>query len=340
MIVGFIYASIVEYNMMFYLMDELIRTGHVVYSFSTHDVRPLNERVYKSTIAEPRDIYDVVEPVLKTGIIDVWITINDMGPYGTPRELFDSGKPTVLLQGGVKGYDHAISMKERGMVFQSEYVFVGGEHDKHFYMEGGVPEEKIRITGLPHLSGVGKPPQSKEVLREAFGLPKNEKIILWANRTHTRFPEEDVESAEWLEELSKKYYVITKLHPTEIEHSVYDRDAFERVFVRTANLTNLIYISDVLVTHTSCCGLDAMLLGVPVVQNHPGHCKSGKYRTGYADFGGAFHGRNKQEFLESVDRALDGEALDFNGCLSRMGYTQPDPATRVIEELKKIVGEL
>lgn len=119
---------------------------------------------------------------------------------------------------------------------------------------------KIKELGSPQHDKIKGHKYNRETLLKKYGL--NElPIILWATQGHDkRLQKEHEELAKLLREMPNQ--VIVKLHPNETDKSIYK--GF-KVFGRSSDLFELIYIADLIIIKNSTVGIEATLFNKPVI---------------------------------------------------------------------------
>jgi CDP-glycerol glycerophosphotransferase (TagB/SpsB family) len=163
-------------------------------------------------------------------------------------------------------------------VFQpisADKITATGPHSKRQLVALGEVADKIVITGDPKHDGLGKlrssPPDPK--LFEELGIDRSSKVILLTTQpTGFEIPEESNQRLikGLMNSLPKlpNCQLVIKLHPSEdgkLTRRLNAEYGKLAIITKNTNLHELILASDVLVTVHSTTGLEAMLLGKPVL---------------------------------------------------------------------------
>lgn len=156
---------------------------------------------------------------------------------------------------------------------------VAGPASKALFMSSGIPEDAIVVTGQPRYDSFASicTPQEKNPVVERLGLDKDAPVVavatqpfvedgLWTAAQRTRFLELVVTAV-----LEAGGQPLIKLHPRETGVAVYRSllseltDARVPIVKDEVNLATLLTACDALLTVRSTIGLEAMMLGLPVI---------------------------------------------------------------------------
>jgi len=208
----------------------------------------------------PRMILSLIEHeiVFKNVEPDIILVGDDRTEYVRTGVMLakNKGIPVVEIQHGI--YVHTYPMVPP----ISDKICVWGIYAKNVLRKAGAAENQIVITGCPKFDFLFEKKKIK-FLRE-----KRHKKILFA----TQYGFEDV-TAVVLEEIIKflstneDVYLIIKPHPEE-KSDLYRRfEQYEKVTVEDsgANINDLLLDADVLITISSTVGINAAILGVPII---------------------------------------------------------------------------
>jgi hypothetical protein len=161
---------------------------------------------------------------------------------------------------------------ESEWIAQPQYAHklcVLNEHVKKLYIEYGRDEEEIVVTGNPAFDRLGD--HEKRVLGLQLKQQKwpDKKVALWASQTETGNEQLPREIERQLIEIVRRredLHLIIRFHPNEnIEINDYYEHPRVTISKSSDDLAVLLNAVDVLITMTSTVGLEAHLLGVPVV---------------------------------------------------------------------------
>ncbi len=234
-----------------------------------------------------------------------------------PDETIDIGRavsyvckmenvPCLVMQHG--------SITDEGAEPTESYAIkkiVFGKAIKDFLAGRGMNAEKIEITGSPLYDSFSRKINREEVeiLKEKFGIEKNDKVVLFAS---TGDNNRALPRLSALFEFAKKnpnLKIIIKQHPAE-----YHKKKYENFYIRLAekNLINiavskdelrtLLYFSDVFITDFSTTILEALIVKKPIILMN--FEREFLYKN-YPQFKGViWHVYNKNEFMEAMLEAL------------------------------------
>jgi uncharacterized protein (UPF0218 family) len=160
-----------------------------------------------------------------------------------------------------------------------DFICVDGRREFSRLKNIGVTNSQIVVTGHPRYDGLVDFVQRNDAdeLRKKYGLPYNKKIILWATQTHapqiSRTGEAQI-MAKKVFHVFKQYpqfNLVIKLHPNEDQSaSIYKKMAKKmgltiKVYGKNAVTNELILLSDAVIMKISTVGVDAILIGKPIV---------------------------------------------------------------------------
>ncbi len=189
------------------------------------------------------------------------------------------GLPVLVIQHGAVGVDMG---GFHVMPLEAERQAVWGEMVRKWHIRRGKPEDSQVITGNPGFDPIASDYDPGEVeIRRRLGLSPSEGIILLATEWFSGISSEaTVEGEERfirytlraLRELPR-HQVVVKLHPN--YQTAYERLVLAiaeeegiRVTIAKDHLWDLLKISDLVIVSNSTVGLEAMMLGRPIVFVH------------------------------------------------------------------------
>lgn len=154
-------------------------------------------------------------------------------------------------------------------------ILVFGEFSKHILLEHNYPEDKIIVFGnltYVNLENI-KATLDKKSLCEQYGLQKNQEIILYTSSKLSSVGK-NYDFQVWenlLKHFSNKknFVVILKPHPGEsIEEyqKILERYSPSNFKIISGNLTELLFLSTIVVSHQSTVIIDANCMDRPVIE--------------------------------------------------------------------------
>lgn len=228
------------------------------------------------------------------------------------RAFRRSGLPVLVMQHG------AVSVDMGGfhvMPLEGDHQAVWGELPRKWHINRGKPPDSQVITGNPGFDPIagGRDSPPNEV-RRRLGLDPQAGIILvateWLSGVSSVVTTEDEEKfiRHTLRALRQfpHHQVVVKLHPSyqaayrRIVLAVASEEGIE-VMIAEGDLWDLLALSDVVVISTSTVGLEAMILGRPVVVVHT---YEGAEEVPYVASGAALGASRPEEIAAAVEKAL------------------------------------
>lgn len=151
-------------------------------------------------------------------------------------------------------------------------IAVTGEFAKDILIKCGVDKNRIAVTGRPAYDALVRVEEDfdKEEICRRFGLDPTRRIIVY---TTENLPPSESEAMVYaickaVKEFSGLQFVV-KVHPSELDLSMYQRVTrdvgVDALITRDANIYEVLYVSDVVITGFSATALDAMMLDKPVI---------------------------------------------------------------------------
>ena len=188
------------------------------------------------------------------------------------------GVPTLVIQHGATSADmngfHV-------MPLEADKQAVWGTASKEWALKRGKPPETQVITGNPRYDSIvtGKSKEKEKFkIYDELGLDRQKGIVViatsWYAGVASSFSPEDVEdfilqTLKAMKQFPEKQ-VVVKLHPADFEtyNKLTKKISDELnigIFITRRYLWELLGMCELLITHTSTVGLEAMLLNKPVV---------------------------------------------------------------------------
>jgi UDP-N-acetylglucosamine 2-epimerase len=189
----------------------------------------------------------------------------------------ERGIPCVAFQEGLlRQRDQETQNKQSSAADYVSTLFVWSEVSKQAYLKAGVPEDKIVVTGIPHLDPYLKLIQAGQVhklnVRGAFGFNPNLGLVTLALPQLSRFDGDINQTLTQLSDWCAKNIVqlAIRLHPFEspdtalsLQNSI--KNPLVKV-IRQGDLPELILASDVVVSQHSTAAVETLALGVPLAE--------------------------------------------------------------------------
>lgn len=156
-----------------------------------------------------------------------------------------------------------------GSLPETDYVAVMNQFAKQCLIERGVDPSKVFVTGQPafeSLFTITKHQQQKFI--DELNLKPGQKLVTWISQTLPEREEILEDILNTFKEL-QEYELIIKLHPSEDgvvhEQILKSYNLPNARIIKQANTQVLLSISDLVITQWSTCGLEAILLGKPLI---------------------------------------------------------------------------
>ena len=149
----------------------------------------------------------------------------------------------------------------------SDKIAVWGEMFKDSLINHKVPKTKIVVTGSPRFDTLFLNKFDKASYKKEIGVEPDEKIFVLI--TSFAFNQEELKtvlekSIEALEKIPKSRLII-KIHPMETIAKYHEYVKGKVMVLQYTNLHELLNASEAVIIHSSTVGLEAMILGKPVI---------------------------------------------------------------------------
>ena len=147
-------------------------------------------------------------------------------------------------------------------------IAVWGDSSKEALINKGVPKEKIIITGAPQFDNLAikKAYFERKAIKE-LGINQNKKLVILTTQLVSDM--EDITSAVFKAVKSiPGIQLVIKTHPAEYSIKRYKRIAKKEslnIIITKKHLYPLLSMCDVLITPSSTTGLEAMIMGKPLI---------------------------------------------------------------------------
>jgi len=140
----------------------------------------------------------------------------------------------------------------------ADIVFVWGTMQKRQFLELGVVENRISITGTPIVSKIKKNTTEKQKIK------KN--IVLAVNPIKTEYIKQQIDAFGQLS-LENEYNLYIKIHPSQTSKNIEKLVDNKSITILPKNIEfpNFVQMCDVLVTHNSGLANECILNDVPVI---------------------------------------------------------------------------
>ena len=222
------------------------------------------------------------------------------------------GIKTFFLQPGIVG-DYYIPPKEG---FYVDLILATGEFSRKKFLEAGVPEDKILVTGMPSIDKIQDVASMDSAeLRKKFDLPEDKKIILWCTESNALDATENKLNAESIEFALKgldNADIAIKLHPNENQEAPFYREKFKYIFGKENDTIELIKACDAMVMRSSVTGLYALMLHKPLIQMdmNPNSAIDASYHRSGVALLARNKGELKEHFKSVVEKEIDDEEMN------------------------------
>lgn len=222
------------------------------------------------------------DKIFKISKCNLFIIYNEYSP--TPYASLISAKKNkiivVALQHGVITPTHpGYQYDENEEFITPDYLITWGEYEKNIIHYPKNSKCRVVPLGSPQHDFLAHMKFDRKKLLKKYKLNPNKKIILWATQGHDYLMNK---TGEWdktmdviykvARKLKKTHEFIIKLHPGEEQLGIkYKWKAFLtktpiKIFSHnSANLHELISISDYVIVKHSTVGMEAILMGTPVI---------------------------------------------------------------------------
>ena len=156
--------------------------------------------------------------------------------------------------------------------FLVDKIAVTGEFAKDILIKCGVDKNRLVVTGRPTYDALVRAEEhfEKDEICRKLGLDPTRRIIVY---TTENLPPRESEAMVYaickaVKEFSGLQFVI-KIHPSELDLSMYQRVTrdigVDALITRDANIYEVLYVCDIVITGFSATALDAMMLDKPVI---------------------------------------------------------------------------
>lgn len=157
-----------------------------------------------------------------------------------------------------------------------KYFALGGDADKKYYIERGIPEKNISVSGIPRYQYIYENNiKQLESIQDMFDgrsynfRKKGLKILLTTNPVEDKSNKKIINSViNSLAELNLVNKLIIKLHPSEngnLHREIIQKLKIKPVIVKDYNILELIKSVDLLISQMSTTLLEAMIIGTPMI---------------------------------------------------------------------------
>jgi CDP-glycerol glycerophosphotransferase (TagB/SpsB family) len=175
-----------------------------------------------------------------------------------------SGAKSIVLQHGI--FKPILKKGDWARAFApltADKIAVWGKRFKDYLVSHEVPTEKVIVTGAPRFDVLANKGEVDKEFLEKIGA-KNRGVVVFAAQTDTTEIAKDLINA--MAEFKGKQLVI-KIHPM-ADSTPYEKIVNEmnsNTIIMRGQLHELLQASSALVTHSSTVGLEAMILGKPII---------------------------------------------------------------------------
>lgn len=189
----------------------------------------------------------------------------------------ERGIPCVAFQEGLlRNRDQETQGKQSSAADYISTLFVWSEASRQAYLQAGIPDEKIVVTGMSHLDQYLKPLAegkiNKPYIKAQFGFNPNQTLITLALPQLSRFDGDVNVTLNQMTDWTSRNLVqlAIRLHPFESPETVASLQSSSKnpmmKVITQGELPELILASDVVVSQHSTAAVEALALGVPLAE--------------------------------------------------------------------------
>jgi len=211
----------------------------------------------------------VLMKVFKIEKPNIILVLTDSSPPCTIAVLvgrFANIPSLLLLHVGMIGCNYECPK------FLVDKIAVTGEFAEDILIKRDVDKNRLVVTGRPTYDALVRAEEhfEKDEICRRLGLDQTRRIIVY---TTENLPPSESEGMVYaickaVKEFSGLQFVI-KIHPSELDLSMYQRVTkdigVDALITRDANIYEVLYVSDTVITGFSATALDAMMLDKPVI---------------------------------------------------------------------------
>jgi len=226
----------------------------------------------------------------------------------------------------------------------ADKIAVWGPIHKRMLMKKQVPENRIVITGSPRFDPLLNRKFDDKGFRKKLGLKKGEKLVVLATQPYTVETTPPAVLAENVLKAVKaipKARMAIKIHPLERRldyKKMLEREGNHVTLLEKTDLHQLLHCADTVIVFSSTVGIEAMLLGKPVIV----YADKLLEKSVYKEFSKSLIARNMKQvrlLLEKIlQNSLDKEMLkkEIEKFVYDNAFKQDGKASqRIIEEIKR-----
>lgn len=297
----------------------------------------------------------ISEVIIYTEIMGNILDIEKPDIVVTVDECSELAKPTAILAKSKNipsiGIQHSIFERYQymsGPLPQTKLI-LWGQFAKKIYNERGVPINKMIVTGTPtfdKLKNKNKFTKNRKKICKDLGLNENKGIITFMSQPLATSKIESLARIVFkaMNSFPNKQLVI-KLHPAEYTEKMYgglkkEFNLKNVIVTKKPILYDLLASSDLMVMGVSTTGLEAMILGCPVISMDLTN-KSNPY----LESGGAIGVHNSNELKKAINKILkDSKArkiLKNNGkkyVKKHIGKIDGNASKRIVKIIEKSIS--
>ena len=274
---------------------------------------------------------------------DIMVVVNDLTLFGKAAVTAGQklGIPSLRISASV------VAPNQLMPPVSADFLAVSGEAIKEVYVQSGVQEDKIIITGNPRFDKLYQRNEQNDrnAIFTKFNLDRKKKlIVLTTENASVDETDELLRAAFSTVNEIKDIQLIVKPHPAETSELhkllLYEMNINNAIIVEDIDIYELLNAADCVLTSFSATGLEAMMLGKPVISiNLTGEPD----RMPYAESGAAFGVYHEDELAPAIMNALtDNDVRDKlkvgrESFVERYNYRMDGRAAeRVVELLQTI----
>jgi hypothetical protein len=243
-------------------------------------------------------------------LLEAWspscvVSTSDLWPleYQFAYQASSLRVPSVVIQHGISD--------DSWWPFQADLFLAWGDIFREKMTDLGVPPNRMAIGGMPASDQVFQRQRALDLSGGREAAVQDPPVCLILSHSQGRVVEPDIFNR--FKELLSQTIQLTpnvrwkvKLHPSEEDlfYRELDDKIFERleIYPKSTSLVEAVEGADVVTTLFSASGLEAMMMGRPVIV--PVFSSRGKELAWWPDLGGGVYARNAEEFRQHLVNLL------------------------------------
>jgi hypothetical protein len=321
-------------------VNELVERAKVIFSSVNNHLVFSNQYFFDTfinTIPQMLEKIAAVNRYLKENPVSCVIvgTIEDLASRILTIVAAGKGIPSICMQHGILGGEEAFMP-----VFTTK-VAVYGQYEKNWYLEKGLSEERIAITGHPRFDDIfTQRHMSKAEFQEKYKVDQQNAVILFATQPYNvllwnelieitaQKPQIDIMIKPHPWELSRRELIDNYINLARKYKSV------KLILEREANIYDILHNVDVVVINSSTVGLEAVLSDKLL-------CILSDNSFNYYEKMGEFMSSRPAELAEIISKLIEDFQMQKIAKNKRdeflvYAYPQKLSGVRLLEEIDKL----